>query len=100
MKLGILVNTDAHLDDILGVISAALAKGHTVAVFTMDRGTRLLREAAYSGLCERDGISMSFCDHSSQEEGVATEGLPRGIVCGSQYDNAVMVHDSDKVIVL
>lgn len=100
MKLGILVNTDAHLDDILGVISAALTRGHTVTVFTMDRGTRLLLDPRFSGLCDRGCVAMSFCEHSAQEEGVATEGLPRAIVCGSQYDNAIMVHNSDKVIIL
>jgi hypothetical protein len=32
--------------------------------------------------------------------GVTSEGLPSEIVCGSQYNNAVMQHDADRVIVL
>jgi hypothetical protein len=30
----------------------------------------------------------------------ATEGLPSEIVCGSQYNNAVMNHNADRVIIL
>jgi hypothetical protein len=32
--------------------------------------------------------------------GVASEGLSKEIVCGSQYNNAVMQHEADRVIVL
>jgi hypothetical protein len=31
---------------------------------------------------------------------VPTAGLPKEIVCGSQYHNAVMVHGADRVIVV
>lgn len=100
MKLGILVNTDKHLDSILGITKSALAKGHTVAIFSMDAGTRLLGNPSFNALCKTQGVTMSFCDHSAKHINVSTEGLPSDIVCGSQFDNANMNHDSDKVIVL
>ena len=100
MKLGILITTDKQLDAILGITKAALAKGHTVALFNMDEGTRLLGNPSFSGLCKTEGVSMSFCDHSAKHINVATEGIPGEIVCGSQFDNANMNHESDKVIVL
>jgi hypothetical protein len=43
---------------------------------------------------------MSVCEHSAQGHGVETAGLPKEIVCGSQYHNAVMIHSADRVIVL
>ena len=43
---------------------------------------------------------MSFCDHSAERLGVKTEGIPKETTCGSQYNNAVMLHNADKVIVL
>ncbi|MCL5024618.1 MAG: DsrE family protein [Nitrospirae bacterium] len=100
MKLGILVNTDRHLADVTGVVKAALAKGHEVILFNMDDGTKLLGTPEFKELCTMQGVSMSFCDHSAKHIGVATEGLPQEIVCGSQYNNAVMMHDADRVIVL
>lgn len=98
MKLGILVNTDRNNEAVIGITRAAMQKGHDVSIFVMDEGTRLLKEL--SGLCESAGLSISYCDHSSKEVGVTKDGIHVGIVCGSQYNNASMAHNSDKVIVL
>ena len=100
MKLGILVNTNTRLDDILGITNAAVAKGHTVNIFVMDDGTRLLSDDSFTSLCKTEGVKMSFCDHSASGLGTKPEGLSEEIICGSQFDNATMNHDSDKVIVL
>jgi predicted peroxiredoxin len=100
MKLGILVTTDKHLNDIVGITKSAVAKGHTVTVFNMDDGTKLLVDPSFQSLCSTEGVSMSFCDHSAKRVQIATEGIPSQIVCGSQFDNANMNHESDKVIVL
>jgi predicted peroxiredoxin len=100
MKLGILVTTDKHLDAILGITKSAVAKGHEVTIFNMDDGTKLLGNPSFQSLCSTQGVSMSFCDHSAKRADVALDGIPKEIVCGSQFDNANMNHDSDKVIVL
>lgn len=100
MKLGILVNTDKHLDAVTGLTKAAVSKGHEVMIFTMDAGTKLLEDPAYNELCGLQGVAMSFCDHSSKMLGVNKEGLSDKIICGSQYNNAAMVHNSDRMIVL
>lgn len=100
MKLGIFVNTDRHLAHVVGLTKAALSKGHEVVLFNMDDGTKLLGTKEFAELCKTKGVSMSFCDHSAKGMNIATEGLSKEIVCGSQYNNAVMNHDADKVIVL
>ncbi len=100
MNLGILVNTDKNLDSILGITKSALAKGHTVSIFSMDAGTKLLGNPSFTSLCKTEGVKMAFCDHSAKHLNSPTEGLPAEIVCGSQFDNANMNHDADKVIVL
>lgn len=100
MKLGILVNTDRNQAAVIGITKAALKKGYEVNIFAMDSGTRLLEDPSYTGLCELEGVSMSFCDHSAKELGARKDGIPEKIVCGSQYNNATMNHSSDKVIVL
>ena len=100
MKLGILVNTNRHLKDVVGLTKAALAKGHEVIVFNMDDGTKLLGTPEFKELCGTKGVVMSFCDHSAKGLNVTTEGLPSEIVCGSQYNNAVMNHNADRVIIL
>lgn len=100
MKLGMLINTAKHADDIVGICRAALAKDHQVIIFAMDEGTRLLGNDAFVSLAELDGVSLSLCDHSAKMIGVNTEGLPPKIVCASQLNNAMMNHNADRVIVL
>lgn len=100
MKLGILVNTDKHLDDVMGITEAAVSKGHEVIIFTMDAGTRFLENPSFTGLSGRQAVSMSVCDHSAKNIGVKTDGLPEGIQLAGQFNNAQMNHDADKVIVL
>ncbi len=100
MKLGILVNTDKHLADVIGITEAAQSQGHEVAIFTMDEGTRLLEDPCYVGLSELKGVTMSFCDHSATQLKVLTSDLPDQIIRGGQYNNSVMNHESDKVIIM
>ncbi len=100
MKLGILVNADEHLRDIVGLTRAAVSKGHEVILFAMDRGVRLLENPSYTELSKLRGVTMSVCEHSAKAHGVRTEGLAGEIVFGSQYHNAVMHHTADRVIVL
>lgn len=92
-KLGILVNTDKHRDDIVGIIKAAREKGHDVSVFMMDDGTLLA-----SDLCGElgDAAEFTYCDHSAEPRGVKDV---EGATAGSQFQNAVMAHESDKVVV-
>ena len=100
MKLGIFVNTNRHLNHVVGIVKAALAKGHEVVMFNMDDGTKLLGTPEFAEFCKTTGVSMSFCDHSAKGRNVSNEGLPAEMACGSQYNNAVMNHDVDRLIVL
>ena len=100
MKLGILVNTDEHADAISGIVRAALARGHQPVIFAMDAGVRLLEEQNFVALADLEGVSISYCEHSSLEFEVKTEGLNPVIERSSQYSNAEMNHNADKVLVL
>ncbi len=100
MKLGMLINTAKHLDQVVGICRAALAKNHQVIIFAMDEGTRLLENEVFVSLAELDGVSMSLCDHSAKMCGARVEGLPPKIVCASQLNNAMMNHNADRVVVL
>jgi hypothetical protein len=60
----------------------------------------LITDSRIVSLKDRDGVSMSLCDFNRKKMGISDEEVPEGIICGSQYDNAVMNRESDKVIVL
>lgn len=100
MKLGILVNTSDYLAEIVGIVQSAAAKGHDVNLFAMDDGARLLEAQTFTALIDLDGVQMSYCDHSAQQLQVHTDGLNPAIIKSSQYSNAEMNHNADKVLVL
>ena len=99
MKLGIVVTTDRHLDHIVGLTKVASKKGHEVTIFAMDAGTKLLGETEFTQLCSEDNVIISLCQHSASEHGVNMEGISIEIVLGSQFNNAMMHSESDKVVV-
>jgi hypothetical protein len=43
---------------------------------------------------------MSVCEHSAKVCGINTANLPQHITFGSQFNNAMMAHEADRVIVL
>ena len=100
MKLGILVNTDKHLAEVTGITRAASDKGLEVIMFAMDYGTKLLEVSDYVALATLPNVTISYCDHSAQDLAVKTDYLAEAIERSSQYNNAVMTHKADKVIVL
>ena len=100
MQFGIMVATDRHLRQIRGITLAALAKGHAVVLFATDEGVKLLADHRFSSLSALPGVTMSFCEHSAQRHGGRPAGLPEAIASGSQFENAIMTSESDKVIVL
>lgn len=100
MKLGILANTNKHLDQLVGIAEAAVGKGHEVTIFAMDEGTKLINEEKFKGLCQLDNVVISICRHSAEDRGVDTSCVSSEIVCGSQFNNAMMNNEADKVIVL
>lgn len=100
MKVGILVTSEGRMGVLEGLVEALCGRSHDVTVFIMDEGTRLLGRSELSALCTRYPIRVSYCDYNAKKLGVDTSGLPQEIVCGSQYQNSRMFHDSEKVIVL
>jgi predicted peroxiredoxin len=99
MTIGMLITTEKYRDDIVGITEAAVSRGHRVVLFFMDEGCRLITDSRIVSLKDRDGVSMSLCDYNRKKMGLLDKDIPEGIACGSQYDNAVMNRESDKVIV-
>ncbi|MBI4684149.1 MAG: DsrE family protein [Nitrospirae bacterium] len=100
MKLGILVNKERHLREIIEITMAAVSKGHRVNIFVVEEGVNILSNPDFIRLHEINGVRISFCDYSSKELNIFKENIPEEIICGSQMNNAAMVHESDRVIVL
>jgi len=100
MKLGILLNSDKFCQILVGLTRTSVGRGHEVIIFAMDDGVKLLENKDCTQLSELDGVNFSYCDHNVQQLGVKTGGLSEKVESSSQYSNAAMNHQADKVIVL
>ncbi len=100
MKLGILVNTDKHLEHIFGLTTASIEKNHEVIIFVMDEGTRLLENELFVALAQLPAVSISLCDLSAKSYEINTDNLSKYIARASQFNNAMMNHNADRVIIL
>ncbi len=100
MKLGIIVNNETHLKEITALTLAATKQKHKVVIFAMDKGTSLLPSDEFKNLAKTTDVSLSYCKHSATKFGIKTEELPENIICGSQLNNAMMMHEADRIVVL
>ncbi len=96
-KLGIMVTQYANLEHIIGVTKAARAAGHPVQIFMTDEGVKFSRDPKFLELLKVDGVEISVCDHSCERVGVHDK--TEGISYGSQYNNAGMLHDNERVLI-
>jgi predicted peroxiredoxin len=96
-KLGIMVTQYANLEHIIGVTKAARAAGHPVQIFMTDEGVKFSRDPKFLELLKVDGVEISVCDHSCERVGLHEK--TEGISYGSQYNNAGMLHDNERVLI-
>jgi len=100
MKLGILVNSDRHPEHVLGIAQAGADNGHDVSVFVMDDGVLLFGTPTFEQLVGLASVSLSVCRHSAERLGIAIDSIPESVTRGSQFENALLVHGTDRMIVL
>ena len=96
-KLGIMVTQYANLEHIIGVTKAARAAGHPVQIFMTDEGVKFSRDPKFLELLNVDGVEISVCDHSCERVGLHDK--TEGISYGSQYNNAGMLHDNERILI-
>jgi predicted peroxiredoxin len=97
MMLGIMITKYANLDHIVGMTRAARKAGHPVTIFTTDEGVKFTQDAEFLDLLKLDGVTIFVCDHSRERLGI--QDKTEGISYGSQYHNAGMLHEGDRILV-
>lgn len=98
-KLGILVCSDKNQEHIVGLVKAAIAKGHEVQLFYTGPGTTLCSQS--KELADA-GAKLTLCDKTytglelDKKYGEKIEGVEHG----SQDINAEMIEEVDKYVVM
>ncbi len=98
MKLAMVIYTgpeQANTATLIGIASAARAKGDDVTVFAMSDGVRNLAREDFVKLAD-DGINIAVCDHNRTEFGAPTD--VEGVNYGSQYDLAGYINGCDRFL--
>lgn len=98
MYLGIVATNESVEDQLVGLASAAIARGWRCRCFLTDSGVRLLRSALLLDLARTGKLRLDACEHSW---GIYGGGAaPDGVAMAGQFQNAELAHECDKVIVL
>lgn len=98
MLLGIVATNETAEDHLIGLVTAASARGWQCRCFLTDLGVRLLRSARLLQLVDAGAVDLALCEHSWEHFGGGD--APAGAAMASQYQNAELAHLCDKVIVL
>ncbi len=95
--LGIVITKYENLEHITGVVKAARAAGHPVAIFMNDQGVKFATDPKFKELLKVDGVTITLCDHSCGLLGITER--TEGITYGSQYNHATLLHDSARALI-
>jgi predicted peroxiredoxin len=100
-KLGIFVSSDKHKAMILGLGKAAMANGKEVHVFFTGPGVNLSPDPDVQELMKA-GAKMTLCDKTYQSLGLNEDygEILEGFEHGSQDNNAAMINEMDRYVVL
>ncbi len=96
-RLGIMVTKYQNIDHIAGIVRAARKAGHAVQLFLTDEGVRFTRDPKFLDLLKTGGVECLVCEHNCELIGI--HDTTEGITYGSQYNNAGMLHGSERVLV-
>jgi hypothetical protein len=97
LLLGLVATNEFAEDHLLGLASAATARGWRCRCFLTDLGVRLLRSPELIRLAQAGAVNLAVCEHSWQLYGSGP--APNGALMASQYQNAELALLCDKVIV-
>jgi hypothetical protein len=98
MHLGIVVTNDTAEQHAVGLTQAALARGWRCRCFLTDRGVLLLNSPRFLELARAGQLRVDVCEHSWDKLGGGPH--PAGITLGSQYQDAELALECERILVL
>ena len=102
MRLGVVI-TDAQYGGVATTfIEAAGRRGWDTRCFLTDTGVRAIEDAQFVAAVRAAGTNLALCELSAERyPGVdaAANAMGDAIIIGGQYQDAELVHNSDRVLV-
>ena len=107
MRVGFLLSTGCEREDaatVARLARAARRQGHEVKLFVMGDGVYHVVDHPKNPLAQdwaellSNGVEIACCATSCEPRGILKDRLISGVVSGSQYDHAAIVHWSDRYL--
>lgn len=98
MKIGLVATDERAGPQLLGLANAAATLGWPCRCFLTDSGVRLLNIEALRALMRDGTVRVEACEHAWQALGLGP--APEGVKLRSQFQNAELARDCDRVVVL
>ncbi|MBN2655271.1 MAG: DsrE family protein [Nitrospirae bacterium] len=99
MQIGFLVINLKYAESIFELADASLVRGHSIRIFMTDEGVKLIENKKMHNYAPMQKTHISFCSHSAKNHNINTSMLPEGISPSTQYQNALMHNECDRVLV-
>jgi len=101
MRLGVVLTDERCVTEATTLLRAAHERGWTTRCFLTDRGVLALDNAEFRAAATADPAGVAVCELSVERFGgdLRPDVLAEPIVIGGQYQNAELVHTSDRVVV-
>ncbi|MCB1756861.1 MAG: hypothetical protein KDJ38_15160 [Gammaproteobacteria bacterium] len=103
MKFGLVVTDERNLEAASAMLDEALARGWESRCFLTDRGVLLLLESRFTDSPAFSVSHVAVCELSIEryeDHGLHARELESMVIVGGQYQNAELVRNSDRVVVL
>ncbi len=97
MKIGLVATHEGAGPHLLGLAAAAAAQGWPCRCFLTDTGVRLLTSEPLLALMRSGALRLDVCEHAWQQFG--SGAAPDGVKLRSQFQNAELARDCDRVVV-
>lgn len=98
MQLGVVLTAEDNRQHAEGLLAAAAARGWSCRCFLTDRGVRLLMSDSFLRVIRTGAVKLDVCELSWERYGAGAP--PPEATMGGQYQDAELVHLSDRVLVL
>jgi hypothetical protein len=98
MKLGIVAAHESAGTHVEGLAAAAAARGWACRCFLTDSGVKLAASPRFRELAASGALRVDICEHSWHQ--FAQGDAPPGATLGSQFQNAELVRECDRVVVV
>ncbi|MDX5445894.1 MAG: hypothetical protein LPJ87_07545 [Zoogloeaceae bacterium] len=103
MRFGLVVTDERHGDAAIALLEGAQARGWSCRCFLNDRGVLLLADPRFTGSPAFKATQVAVCELSverHEDQGLRPGDIDSHVVIGGQYQDAELVKNSDRVLVL